>query len=150
MKLMLLLLLAISALLLSCANMVNEATRYAFDPGEGIYSYSYETSQTQDKAFYLAEEWLSINIKDANKVISLRQPATGVLIANPTISVPVSLTSYWGHYTLKITCLNNKVTALFTMGMLEVNAYPPRNAMPYIESEFKSLSLGLLAYLNAG
>lgn len=137
--------LIVCAFIFGCAN---SATRFALDQGEGVYTYSHETTKDQISAFFLAEEWLSINIQDANKVVTLRQPETGILVAKPSILVPVAAVQFWGRYTLRITCEDNKLNTLFTVGVLENGVYPPKNAMQGIEDNFRSLSDGLHEYVE--
>lgn len=138
-------LLIVSALMISCANT---ATRYSLDPEEGVYSFNLDTTKDQRSAYYLAEEWLSTNIRNANNVITLRQPDTGTLIANPSMEVPVSLITFWCDYTLRIMCKDNQVITKFTLGKLENGTYPPRDAMPGIQAKFSNLSNELREHIE--
>lgn len=137
----------LACLILSgCAS---SATRFSLDPGEGVYSFTQSTNKNQKTAYYLAEEWLSQNIKDANKVITLRQPETGVLVANPVMQVPVTIVSYVCDYTLRISCTDNQVVAKYTVGKLENGTYPPKDSMVYIHGYFKELTEGMAIYINS-
>ncbi|MCB5285509.1 MAG: DUF4468 domain-containing protein [Candidatus Cloacimonetes bacterium] len=133
---------------LSVSGCANVTTRYGFDPGEGVYTYTNAVTKEQAAAYYLAEEWLSLNIDDANKVINLRQPETGTLVAKPSILVSVAYVPYWASYTLKIGCKDNQVITTFTMGTLENGTYPPRDAMPSLEARFASLAASLHEYIE--
>ncbi|MDI9525167.1 MAG: hypothetical protein QM218_06690 [Candidatus Cloacimonadota bacterium] len=137
--------LILCALICGCAN---SAPRFTLDDGEGVYTYTNETSKDQKTSYYLAEEWLSINIANANKVITLRQPETGTLIANPQMQIPMALTMLWCSYSLKIVCLDNQVITKFTVGKLESGAYPPKNSMPEIQEICQQLSSDLQKYIN--
>lgn len=146
MKTKLALCLIVCAFVFGCAN---SATRFSLDAGEGSYTYSNATTKDQKTAFYLAEQWLSSTIQNANKVITLRQPETGTLVAQPAIQVPVGLTSFWGTYTLRINCDDNNLTTMFTVGTLENGTYPPKNAMPKLELDFRTLSIELLDFIES-
>lgn len=118
------------------------------DPGEGVYSFTHETTKDQASTFYLAEEWLASGIRNANDAITMRRLETGTLIANSSITVPVVGVSFWLSYTLKITCSDNQINTLFTTGKLHNGAYPPRDAMPGIEEDFRLLSYSLKKYIE--
>lgn len=132
-------------ILSGCAN---SSTRLSMEPGEGVFAFSHEISKNQRDAYFLAEEWLSSNIQKANEVVTLRQPETGTLIASPSIQIPIGLTSLWGRYTLRIYCNDNKLTTAFTVGALDNGVYPPKNAMPVIEENFKIISDGLFEFIE--
>ncbi|HOY84928.1 MAG TPA: DUF4468 domain-containing protein [Candidatus Syntrophosphaera sp.] len=135
----------VCVILSGCAN---SSTRLSMEPGEGVFTFSHEISKKQRDAYFLAVEWLSSSIHNVNEVVTLRQPETGTLIANPSIQIPVSLTSFWGRYTLRINCNDNKLTTTFTVGAFENGAYPPKNAMPGIEENFKIISDGLFEFIE--
>ena len=135
----------LAAMLMGCAN---SATRLSLDPGEGVYSFSHDTSKDQLAAYYTAEEWLSTTIANPNQVVSLRQPNTGTLIANPMMQISVVGVPFWCNYTLKIVCKDNQLNTAFTVGRLENGAYPPRNAMPDIQARFNSISNDLHLYVE--
>lgn len=135
-------------LCLAVCACADTATRYAMDPGEGVYSFTHTTTKDQKSAYYLAEEWLSTNIRNANDVITLRQPDTGTLIANPTMEVTVGLMPFWCGYTLRIMCKDSQVTTRFTVGTLDNGSYPPRDAMEGIQNRFSDLSTGLQYFIE--
>ena len=133
------------AVLCGCAN---SATRYTLDSGEGVYAFTHEISKDQSTAYYLAEEWLSTSIRNANEAITMRQPDTGTLIANPSMQVPVAFTYFWCSYTVRITCKDKQVSTKFTLGKLDNGTYPPRDAMPGIRAKFTSINLDLIEYIE--
>ncbi|OPZ49183.1 MAG: hypothetical protein BWY95_00212 [Bacteroidetes bacterium ADurb.BinA104] len=133
------------AVIIGC---VNSATRFTLDPNEGIYIFQHDTSKDQRTAYYLAEEWLSSNIRNANDAITMRQIETGTLVANPTMQIPVGIVQFWCGYTVIIVCQDNKLATKFTVGKLDNGTYPSKNAMADIESKFHALSISLRDYIN--
>lgn len=140
-----LILLGLFSLMFGCAN---SATRYTMDPGEGVYTFTHETTKEQSEAFFLAEEWMASNIRNANEAITMRRPETGTLIANLSKRVYVIGVPFWMTYTIRVSCQDNSVDTRFTTGCLENGTYPPKTAMPEIEEHFRLLSYGLLKYIE--
>lgn len=140
--------LAMCFVLFLISGCANSATRYSMDPGEGVYYFSHETTKDQASGFYLAEEWMASNIRNANEAITMRRAESGTLVANLSKRVYVVGAPFWMTYTVRVSCEDNKISTRFTTGTLENGTYPPKAAMPGLEEDFRLLSHGLLKYVE--
>lgn len=131
--------LAIVLLLISLLAITGcaESSRLSMDPGEGTYSYEFDTTLTKDEAFSKVKAGIAILFKSYKTVVQMDDKDAGQFVLKPIMTINVFGTTDNFAYTLVITVKDNKIVYEFVTGVNRWGGYPGAGNMKDVEQEYR-------------